>query len=201
MKHRYWLYLREGGCYYFQDAETGKRTSLRAIVETKDLALMLKNTMAVIPRSARTDAGDWCLKDFMQENEIPWVADPVLIATFKVITAFTQAGYRVRKLSKVPWHPVWELRFVRVSAPVIRDAKKLKKHIGAILRDVGVTLSSDCFPTVSRTRLSLGFIWEIPGGNPAPDTNFACTLPADNTGKPGDKRTNSFWTQRLREAA
>jgi hypothetical protein len=128
-----------------------------------------------------TERQDWCLKDFMQENEIPWVTDPVTVATQQVIAAFTQAGYRVRKLSKVPWHPVWELRFVRVSAPVIRDAKKLKKHISAILRDVGVTLSSDCFPTVSGIRLSLAFIWEIPGGDPAPDTNFACTLLADNT--------------------
>jgi hypothetical protein len=139
----------------------------------------MKNNMTAIHRSARTIAGDWCLKDFMQENEIPWVYDPVPIATQKVITAFSQAGYRVRKLSKVPWHPVWELRFVRVNAPVIRDARKLKKHIGAILRDVGVTLSSDCIPTVSGVRLSLAFLWEIPGGDPAPDTNFACTLLAE----------------------
>src|SRR4051812_28427612 len=28
-RNDYWLYLRAGGCFYLQDAETGKRTSLR----------------------------------------------------------------------------------------------------------------------------------------------------------------------------
>jgi hypothetical protein len=101
--------------------------------------------------------------DDLKEIYFPDDDDGEIFVRFHTRWACEAAGYRVVRLEKIQYHPVYVVRLVRTTAPRIDDEALLFQHIRQILDDNGIRpKKSDLMVQRTGDRIHVSFLLEPP---------------------------------------